>query len=150
LWSVGGAVFQPLFQGGQLIAQRRGAVANYEQAVYQYQATVLSAFQQVADALKALETGARALRSASNAERYAYETLKLSEIQYKLGTTSYFQVLYYQTQYQQAKIKSIQAQANRFSDTAALFAALGGGWWNRTEPAFQPKVNVNENQNDTP
>jgi len=150
LWSVGGAVFQPLFQGGQLIAQRRGAVANYEQAVYQYQATVLSAFQQVADALKALETGARALRSASNAERYAYETLKLSEIQYKLGTTSYFQVLYYQTQYQQAKIKSIQAQANRFSDTAALFAALGGGWWNRTEPAFQPKANVNENQNDTP
>ena len=150
LWSVGGAVFQPLFQGGQLIAQRRGAVANYEQAVFQYQATVLSAFQQVADALKALETGARALRSASNAERYAYETLKLSEIQYKLGTTSYFQVLYYQTQYQQAKIKSIQAQANRFSDTAALFAALGGGWWNRTEPAFQPKVNVNENQNDTP
>ena len=110
----------------------------------------MSAFQQVADALKALETGARALRSASNAERYAYETLKLSEIQYKLGTTSYFQVLYYQTQYQQAKIKSIQAQANRFSDTAALFAALGGGWWNRTEPAFQPKVNVNENQNDTP
>jgi len=150
LWSVGGGVFQPLFQGGQLLAQRRGAVANYEQAVYQYQATVLSAFQQVADALKALETGARALRSASNAERYAYETLKLSEIQYKLGTTSYFQVLYYQTQYQQAKIKSIQAQANRFADTAALFAALGGGWWNRTEPAFQPKATLNENQNDTP
>jgi len=137
LWSVAGGVFQPLFQGGQLLAQRRGAMANYEQAVYQYQATVLNAFQEVADALRALDTGARALQSASDAERYAYETLDLVQQQYKLGTQSYLAVLYYQSQYQQAKIKSIQAQATRFSDTAALFAALGGGWWNREGPAFQ-------------
>ena len=162
LWSVGGGLFQPLFQGGQLQAQRRGAMANYDQAVYQYQATVLNAFKEVADALRALDTGARSLKAASNAERYAYETLDLVQQQYKLGTQSYLAVLYYQSQYQQAKIKSIQAQATRFSDTAALFAALGGGWWNREAPAFQAHSESNslsnadltnglsKNSNDTP
>ena len=149
LWSVAGGVFQPLFQGGQLLAQRRGAIANYEQAVYQYQATVLTAFQDVANALRALETGAQVLRSASDAERYAYETLNLVTQQYKFGTASYLSVLYYQNQYQQAKVKSISAQATRFADTAALFAALGGGWWNRVGPAFQPKDVANKDQNET-
>ena len=149
LWSIVGGIFQPLFQGGQLLAQRRGAIANYEQAVFQYQATVLKAFQEVADALRALETGAQALKSASDAERYAYETLDLVQQQYKLGTASYLSVLYYQNQYQIAKVKSVSTQATRFSDTAALFAALGGGWWNRTGPAFQPKAIANKEQNET-
>ena len=149
LWSIGGGIFQPLFQGGQLLAQRRGAIANYEQAVYQYQATVLKAFQEVADALRALETGAQALKAASEAEQFAYETLDLVQQQYKLGTASYLAVLYYQNLYQQAKVKSVAAQATRFSDTAALFAALGGGWWNRSGPAFKPKDMANKDQNET-
>jgi outer membrane protein TolC len=124
-------------------------MANYEQAVFQYQATVLKAFQEVADVLRALETGAQALQSASDAERYAYETLDLVQQQYKLGTASYLSVLYYQNQYQLAKFKSVSAQAARFSDTAALFAALGGGWWTRTGPAFQPKAIANKDQNET-
>ena len=149
LWSLGGGILQPLFQGGQLLAQRRGAIASYEQAAFQYEATVLNAFQEVANALRALETGAQALKAASEAERYAYETLDLVQQQYKLGTASYLAVLYYQNQYQQAKVKSVTAQATRFSDTAALFAALGGGWWNREGPAFQPKDIANKDQNET-
>ena len=148
LWSVGGGLLQPLFQGGQLLALRRGAIANYEQAAFQYQAVVLAAFKEVADALRALETGAQALKAASDAERYAYETLDLVQHQYKLGTNSYLAVLYYQNLYQQAKIKSVQLQANRFADTAALFAALGGGWWNRTGPAFQPHSIVSKDKDD--
>jgi NodT family efflux transporter outer membrane factor (OMF) lipoprotein len=149
LWSIGGGILQPLFQGGQLLAQRRGAIANYEQAAFQYQSTVLNAFQEVANALRALETGAQALKAASDAERYAFETLDLVQQQYKLGTASYLAVLYYQNQYQQAKVKSVAAQATRFSDTAALFAALGGGWWNREGPAFKRKDIANKNQNET-
>ncbi|MBU3638109.1 efflux transporter outer membrane subunit [Polynucleobacter sp. AP-RePozz3-80-G7] len=149
LWSLGGGILQPLFQGGALLAQRRGAIANYELAAFQYQATVLNAFQEVANALRALETGAQALKAASDAERYAYETLDLVQQQYKLGTASYLAVLYYQNQYQQAKVKSVAAQATRFSDTAALFAALGGGWWNREGPAFKPKDIANKDQNET-
>ena len=149
LWTLGGGILQPLFQGGALLAQRRGAIANYELAAFQYQATVLNAFQEVANALRALETGAQALKAASDAERYAYETLDLVQQQYKLGTASYLAVLYYQNQYQQAKVKSVAAQATRFSDTAALFAALGGGWWNREGPAFKPKDIANKDQNET-
>ncbi len=149
LWSLGGGILQPLFQGGQLLAQRRGAIANYEKAAFQYQATVLSAFQEVANALRALETGALGLKAASDAERYAYETLELVQQQYKLGTASYLAVLYYQNQYQQAKVKSVSAQATRFSDTAALFTALGGGWWNREGPAFKPKDIANKDQDET-
>ncbi|MBU3579064.1 efflux transporter outer membrane subunit [Polynucleobacter sp. 73C-SIWE] len=149
LWSIGGGILQPLFQGGQLLAQRRGAIANYEQAAFQYQSTVLNAFQEVANSLRALETGAQALKAASDAERYAFETLDLVQQQYKLGTASYLAVLYYQNQYQQAKVKSVAAQATRFSDTAALFTALGGGWWNREGPAFKRKDIANKNQNET-
>jgi len=149
LWSLGGGILQPLFQGGQLLAQRRGAIASYEQAAFQYEATVLNAFQEVANALRALETGAQALKAASEAERYAYETLDLVQQQYKLGTASYLAVLYYQNQYQQAKVKSVSAQATRFSDTAALFAALGGGWWNREGAAFKPQDIANKDQNET-
>jgi len=140
LWSIAGGLFQPLFQGGQLLAQRRGAMANYEQAVFQYQAAVITAFQQVADALQALDADAKALTAATDTERYAKETLNLVQDQYRFGTASYLQVLYYQTQYQNAKIRSLQAQALRFSDTAALFTALGGGWWNREGPAYQAKT----------
>lgn len=138
LWNVGGGVFQPLFQGGQLIAQRDASLANYEQAVYKYQATVLNAFQEVANALRAVEISAVTLKAASDSERNAYEALKLVEQQYQLGTGSYFSVLISQNKYQAAKRNLIQAQADRFTDTAALFAALGGGWWNREGPAFQP------------
>ena len=140
IWSVAGGVFQPLFQGGQLLAQRRGAIAGFEQAVFQYQATVLTAFQEVADALRALETGAESLKAATDAARYSKETLDLVQEQYKLGTSSYLAVLYYQNLYQQAMVKFVQAQAVRFADTAALFAALGGGWWNRDGPAYQSNV----------
>lgn len=138
LWSVAGGVFQPLFQGGQLIAQRDASIANYEQAVYKYQATVLNAFQEVANALRAVEISARALKAASDSERNAYEALRLVEQQYQLGTGSYFNVLLTQNKYQAAKRNLIQAQSDRFTDTAILFAALGGGWWNREGPAYQP------------
>lgn len=145
IWSVAGGVFQPLFQGGALLAQRRSAIATYEAAVFQYQATVLNAFQEVANALQALESDALALRAASDAERNALEYLNLLEEQYKLGTGSYLAVLIAQRQYQQTKFRLIDVQASRFANTAALFAALGGGWWNRSGPAFQAQANEQVN-----
>jgi len=145
IWSVAGGVFQPLFQGGALLAQRRSAIATYEAAVFQYQATVLNAFQEVANALQALESDALALRAASEAERNALEYLNLLEQQYKLGTGSYLAVLIAQRQYQQTKFRLIDVQASRFANTAALFAALGGGWWNRSGPAFQAKASEQVN-----
>jgi len=136
VWSIGGGLLQPIFQGGALLAQRRGAIAQYESAVFQYQSTVLTAFQEVANALQALDLDAQALQAASVAERNSHAYWKIVEQQYQLGTSSYLDVLVAQNQYQKNKFALIQAQANRFSNTAALFVALGGGWWNRNGPAY--------------
>jgi len=130
-WNLAAAITQPIFNGGALTAQRRAAEAAYDAAAAQYRATVLAAFQNVADALRALESDAAALKSQAEAEALARETLTLAEQQYKLGGISYLSLLDAQRSYQQTHITLVQAQAARYADTAALFQALGGGWWNR-------------------
>lgn len=130
LWSISGNLLQPLFKGGMLIAQRRAAIAAYDQAAAQYQQVVLQAFQNVADTLRALEADARELRAQKQAELAALANLRLTRQQYYLGGVSYLALLNAQRQYQQTRISLIQAQASRYTDTAALYQALGGGWWN--------------------
>jgi len=129
-WSIGGQLLQPIFNGGALRAERRAAIAAYEQAYEQYRQTVLQAFQNVADSLRALETDARELKAQKRAEIASRATLQLTRKQFRLGAVNYINVLNAEQQYQQTVIKRIQAQTARYSDTAALFQALGGGWWN--------------------
>jgi NodT family efflux transporter outer membrane factor (OMF) lipoprotein len=131
VWNVLTNILQPIFQGGALIAKREAAVAAFEQAFAQYRQTVLLAFQNVADTLKALEFDAQQLHIQTAAETAAGKTLSLTQAQYLLGAVSYVNLLDAQRQYQQARIGRIQAEASRYADTAALFQALGGGWWNR-------------------
>jgi len=130
IWSLGAGLLQPLFHGGQLIAQKRAAVAAYDQAEAQYRETVLLAFQNVADTLRALDADALALSAQSDAWSSARDTQELSQQQYRLGAVSYLTLLDAQRQYQQSTVNLVQAQAARYADTAALFQALGGGWWN--------------------
>jgi len=131
VWNLGAGVLQPIFRGGELTARRRAAIAVYDQAEAQYRETVLAAFQDVADVLSALERDAQALKAQAEAESAARATLDLARKQFRLGATSYLTLLNAQRQHQQARIGLVQAQAARFADTAALFQALGGGWWNR-------------------
>ncbi len=131
IWNVIANLLQPVFQGGSLIAKREGAMAAFDQAFSQYRQTVLQAFQNVADTLRALELDARQLQIQTAAEESAFNALTLTQAQYKLGAVSYLNLLNAETQYQQSRIGRIQAQAARYADTAALFQALGGGWWNR-------------------
>lgn len=131
VWSLTGQVVQPLFHGGALMAQRRAAIAAYQQTAAQYRQTVLQAFQSVADVLRGLEVDARTLQAQIKAENAARDALNLTLKQYRLGGVSYINLLNAQQQYQQTRISRIQAQAVRYSDTAALFQALGGGWWHK-------------------
>ncbi len=132
-WSAGGSITQPLFEGGALLHKQRAAKAAYIQAAEQYRSTVLTAFQNVADTLNALEQDGDALKAAAEAERAARVTLDLSKSQFQAGYASYLSLLSAEQSYQQAVLSLVQAQANRYADTAALFQALGGGWWNRKE-----------------
>jgi NodT family efflux transporter outer membrane factor (OMF) lipoprotein len=132
-WGLGAAATAPLFQGGTLLHQERAAKAAYVQAAEEYRSTVLTAFQNVADTLTALEQDAEALKSAAVAADAAKATLDLSQRQWQDGYAGYLALLSAEQTYQQARINLVQAQANRFADTAALFQALGGGWWHRAD-----------------
>ncbi len=133
VWSLGAGLVQPLFHGGELTARRRAAIAAYDAAEAQYHATVLQAFQNVADVLRALEMDAVALKARAEAEEAARELFDMAQKQFQLGAVNYLSLLNAQRQEREARIGLVQTQALRFSDTAALFQALGGGWWNRTQ-----------------
>jgi NodT family efflux transporter outer membrane factor (OMF) lipoprotein len=138
LWNIGANLLQPIFHAGQLRAQKRGAEAAYDQAFAQYQGAVLTAFQDVADVLLALEYDARTLKAQAEAEAASRESLEVTREQLKLGGASYLALLNAQRQYNIAKAALVQAQAARYADTAALFQALGGGWWNREQASATP------------
>jgi NodT family efflux transporter outer membrane factor (OMF) lipoprotein len=132
-WDVGASVAQPIFDGGTLLHRERAAKAAYTEASEQYRSTVLTAFQNVADTLNALQQDADALKAAAAANDAAAVTLDLLKRQYQSGYANYLALLSAEQAYQQAVINLVQAEANRYADTAALFQALGGGWWNRAD-----------------
>lgn len=124
---------QPLFDGGTLLHRERAARANFEQVAAQYKSTVITAFQNVADSLRALQADADAVNTALLAEQVAQHSLQITQAQQRLGQVGLLALLTVQQTYEQALINLVQAKANRLSDTAALFQALGGGWWNRDD-----------------
>jgi NodT family efflux transporter outer membrane factor (OMF) lipoprotein len=132
-WNLGGALLAPIFNGGTLLHEQRAARAAYRQTAEQYRGAVLTAFQNVADTLAALEHDAETLKSTAAAADAAKTSLDLARIQYKDGYAAYLVVLNADQAYQQARLAEVQAQADRFTDTAALFQALGGGWWHRPD-----------------
>jgi NodT family efflux transporter outer membrane factor (OMF) lipoprotein len=132
-WSAGASLLQPLFHGGQLRYRRRAAVADLEHADAIYRQTVLAAFQEVADTLRALEADARGLRAQVASEKAASDAFQISKKQFQAGGISYVSVLNAQRLFLEARQSRVQAQAARYADSAALFQALGGGWWNRKD-----------------
>jgi NodT family efflux transporter outer membrane factor (OMF) lipoprotein len=134
-WAVGAALTAPIFQGGMLLHQERAARAAYEEAAEQYRSTVLNALQNVADTLVALQQDADGLKASAAAETATKVTLDLAQRQVEDGYSGYLNLLNAQQSYQQTRITLIQAEANRFADTAALYQALGGGWWHRADLA---------------
>jgi NodT family efflux transporter outer membrane factor (OMF) lipoprotein len=138
IWTIAASGTRPIFHGLTLLHQERAAKAAYDEAEAQYRNTVLGAFQNVADALRALQLDAATLKAQSAALRAASATLDLARGQYRLGAIAYVTLLNSQRSYAQARLALVQAQAARFADTAALFQALGGGWWNRIDVRTNP------------
>lgn len=129
-WNVGASIAQPIFEGGTLWFRRKAAIDNYTQAMALYRQTVLGAFEQVADTLNALDHDAETLAAQEQAVATAEQALRLTHDNYQSGLADYLAVITADTQYHQAKINEIEAAAQRYQDTVALYAALGGGWWN--------------------
>jgi NodT family efflux transporter outer membrane factor (OMF) lipoprotein len=146
-WSLAGSVLQPIFDGGTLYQREVAARATFEQTSSQYRSTVVTAFQNVADSLSAIQNDAVALQKAVAAEDAANRSLTITRRRLELGDINYILVLNAQQTYFQALLTRVQAQASRFADTAALFQAMGGGWWNREDrdpPKQYPLFNLTE------
>jgi outer membrane protein TolC len=135
IWSLAEGFTTPIFRGGQLLHQKRAADAAFDASAAQYRNTVLSAFENVAETLRALQSDADALAAQVAAETSSADNLAISRDQYRLGAINYATLLDAETTYQQAHVNRVIAQGNRYADTAALFQALGGGWWNRSDVA---------------
>jgi NodT family efflux transporter outer membrane factor (OMF) lipoprotein len=130
-WDFGGAAAETIFDAGALADKEDAARDTYDQAAAQYRKTVIAAFQDVADTLHALQADAQSLNARTDAEKAAADSLSLIQTQFTAGAVSMAELLNAEQLEQQAKSALVQAKAQRYADTAALFAALGGGWWNR-------------------
>jgi NodT family efflux transporter outer membrane factor (OMF) lipoprotein len=135
VWSLGGGITQPLFEGGTLLARRRSTQAALQAAAAQYASTVNTAFQSVANALVAIRRDAETLQAALQSVQAADASLRVAQAQFQAGGVTYVSVLQTEQTYQSARLNLVSAQAARFTDTVALFQALGGGWWNRNDVA---------------
>ncbi|MDR3416033.1 MAG: efflux transporter outer membrane subunit [Nevskia sp.] len=135
IWSAGLDVSAPLFSGGTLAARADEAKERYQQAQASYRGAVIAAFVEVADALQALQHDADGYAAHARALGAARASRDLALEQYRAGKYNELQVLTVEQQYENAALSQVQADVQRFTDTAALFRALGGGWWNAPQDA---------------
>ncbi|SDI30000.1 efflux transporter outer membrane subunit [Propionivibrio dicarboxylicus] len=138
-FNIAGTLAQTIFDGGTLKYRQRAMEETVKQTTAQYQSTVLNAYQNVADAVYAVHSDAAALSAASDAERTAKTSLGLLRKQFQRGYIDRLALIAAEQNYRQSALALAQAQATRLGDTALLFQALGGGWWNK--PAQDAKAN---------
>jgi NodT family efflux transporter outer membrane factor (OMF) lipoprotein len=148
-WILAGNATQTVFDGGTLLHQLQGAKDTYQAAAWTYAGTVVGAVQNVADALHAIQNDADALKAARDFQRAAKVSLDLAQQQMQTGYANILILLTAQQTYLQATLQVVQTRAARLADTAALFQALGGGWWNREDLPTQRILNVGTGQADT-
>jgi NodT family efflux transporter outer membrane factor (OMF) lipoprotein len=148
-WLLAGNATQTLFDGGTLLHELQGAKDTYNAAAWSYRGTVVGAVQNVADSLRAIQNDADALKASRDFERASKISFDLAQQQIQAGNANILILLTAQSTYLNAVIAVVQARAARLADTAALFAALGGGWWNRAEPPTEKILNVGTGQTET-
>ncbi|MDP9545481.1 UNVERIFIED_ORG: NodT family efflux transporter outer membrane factor (OMF) lipoprotein [Burkholderia cepacia] len=138
LWSVGGSLSQPLFEGGKLKAGVDFAQAGYVAAQASYRQTVLTAFQEVQNAVTGLSVLAQAAQQASAAVDDARKLVSLAQDRYAGGLTPFIDVLTAQQQLLTSERQAVQIQGQRAALVVFLAKALGGGWDGGTESGPAP------------
>jgi multidrug efflux system outer membrane protein len=128
VWSIAGNIAGPIYQGGALRAQKRQAVALWEQSKLQYEQTAQLAFQDVSNALVS-RMKYEAIRAEQARAVQAYqESVNVSLQRYIAGKASYFEVLDAQLQLYPAENALAFTELNRRTVVVQLYKALGGGW----------------------
>ena len=127
-WNVGATMVGPLFQGGQLLAQYRGAKASFDQSKAAYEQSVLTAFQEVSNALISREKIAEVRVFDEQAATSLTSAVEIATERYLNGKSSYYEVLQAQQELYPTQRALAQAQASELISVVQLYKALGGGW----------------------
>jgi NodT family efflux transporter outer membrane factor (OMF) lipoprotein len=125
IWAIGASLTQPIFHGGQLLAERSAAKERYEAAVLQYKQTVLAAFRDVADTLSRLDAGGQALASAEASRRAAEQSFRNTASRVRLGALAPYTQYASEQHYVAARLRELEYANTRMTETAALFQAMG-------------------------
>jgi NodT family efflux transporter outer membrane factor (OMF) lipoprotein len=133
IWGLASGLSAPIFHGGTLEAQRQAAIDAFQASLATYQQTVLQGFGQVADTLRALQHDSELVDTERRALDTSSASLALQRLIYEAGKSDLLSLLTAERAYQQARMGYARAQAQRYLDTAQLFVALGGGWWNAND-----------------
>jgi len=127
-WQLLAGVAQPIFHGGTLKAERKGAEAEARAALARYQQTVIRAFVQVSDVLAALGADQQEIDSLHRAEAASAASAKDAQTAYRLGGGTLLQVLDAQRQLNRARRASVQAEGQRLADLVQLYTATAADW----------------------
>lgn len=128
IWSIGGSILAPIFEGGRLTAQADAAGAQRDQAAFAYRRTALTAFREVEDALAAVQHIDRQIGFAQSQRDALAEGLRLATNRYREGYSPYLEQLDAQRGLLGAELSLIQLRADALSARIQLFQAMGGGW----------------------
>jgi multidrug efflux system outer membrane protein len=128
LWSFGGSVTQPVFEGGRIRNRVRFAQARRDEAALVYQQTIQQAFRDVSDSLIAYQKSQEFRVQQEQVTKAAEDATRLSNMRYKGGATSYLEVLDSDTRQFAAQITLAQAHLNELQSMVRIYRALGGGW----------------------
>jgi multidrug efflux system outer membrane protein len=128
VWTLAGAITQPIFEGGRIKSGVRLAEAQRDQLVLTYQQAIQGAFRDVANALVAYRKDREFRIQQEHLVESAQDAARLSEIRFKAGTTDYLEVLTNETNSFSAELTLAQAQGNELIALVQIYQALGGGW----------------------
>ncbi len=127
-WSYGAQVSQPVFTGGALRGNLRLAKSQYRGALLAYQQTIQRAFGDVSDALIGYEKFHQVRARQEDSVADLQESVRLSNMRYKGGTTTYLEVLDGQRSLFAAELTLAEDRGNEFQSLVQLYRSLGGGW----------------------
>ncbi|MFP3706424.1 efflux transporter outer membrane subunit [Paraburkholderia sp. SIMBA_009] len=138
IWSVGGAIAQPLFTGGNIAGQVHLAEAREQEALYTYLDTVQKALQQVEDALIALQKSQGELVAQGRQVDALAVYARLARKRYDAGYTSYIEVLDAERSLFNAQLTHTQTESAVLTYYVSLYKAMGGGWVTHAERMTMP------------
>lgn len=127
-WNIAPGLFQPLFHGGALRNQYRASKAQFEQAKAQYEKAVTCAFAETSSALISHRKLIEAEREQARSVRAYREAVRIANVRYVSGLSSYYEVLTNMQYLYPAEMALAKVQLQRATNYVDLFKALGGGW----------------------